>query len=292
MRKIKRTASYGPGKFVTKFLHTLEDDVVRIETSRRERKGMGPVFRKADGSALGPRTNPWIRFWAPDKLAWWTAILFLCGSTLFCYGPSLFLFPRTAWWIFTQQNCNNIYLVGSFFFTAASYLQYFQMLNAEKGPAYFSGNGALPRKKFVFFGWEPKHLAFWSCFSQFLGALFFNVDCFSAFVFSQNVLMINLSQWLPSVIGSILFVISAYLLFMEVGHGYFHIKARSISWWVAAVNLTGCLGFLVGSLLGICLPGTQPPLLGEAANAFNLQGAMGFWGSSYLMLPEMFSESV
>ncbi len=292
MKKIKHTASYGPGRFVTKFLHTLDDDVVRIETSRRERKGMGPVFRRPDGGSLGPHANPWLRFWAPDKLAWWTAILFLCGSTLFSYGPCLFLFPRTAWWVFTQQNINTIYLVGSFFFTGASYLQYFQMLNAEKGPGYFTGRGAQARKGYAFFGWEPQHLAFWSCFSQFLGALCFNVDCFCAFAFSQNYLLIDLSQWLPSVIGSILFVISAYLVFMEVGHSYFRIEARSISWWVAAVNLIGCLGFLVGSSLGISLPDTAPVFLSVSANAFNLQGALGFWGSSYLMLPEMFSESV
>ncbi len=286
-----RSEQHGPGKYVTKILCTLGNDIVRIETSRRERKGMGPVFRRPDGSPLKHAPNPWLRFWAPDKLAWWTAILFLCGSTLFCYGPALFLFPRSAWWIFTQTNINSIYLAGSFFFTAASYLQYFQMLNAEKGPAYFSGRGQVSHSGTVFWGWEPGHLAFWSCFTQLLGALCFNVDCFFAFVFSDNPLLVDFSQWLPSVIGSLLFVLSAYLLFMEVGHSYFRVRLKSLSWWVAVVNLAGCLGFLVGSILSLSTPGPAPAALTNAANAFNLQGALGFWISSYLMLPEMFSES-
>lgn len=282
---------HGPGRFVTKILQPLKNDVVRIETSRRERKGMGAVYRRNDGCSLHSCPNPWLRFWAPDKLAWWTALVFLCGSSLFAYGPALFLFPRSAWWVFNQDNINAIYLIGSFFFTAASYLQYFQMLNAEKGSAYFSPKGEQRHTPTVFFGWEPGHLAFWSCLTQVLGALCFNVDCFCAFLCTRGYLLVDISQWLPSMAGSLLFVLSAYLLFMEVGHSYFSIEARSLSWWVAAVNLAGSLGFLVGSTLGLSLPTPPSAALTNAANAFNLQGALGFWISSYLMLPEMFSDS-
>lgn len=291
MRKNGVHAS-GPGRFITKIVTRPENEWLRIETSRRDRKGMGPVYKNPAGTRIGRKCNPWLCFFAPKRLAWWIAVTFICGSSLFSYGPSLFLFPWTRFWVFRPENVNYVFLFGSFFFTTASYLQYYEMLNADKGPKYFSGQYRDRARIRIFFGWEPGHLAFWACFTQFIGTLFFNLDCFCAVYLNQGALVADLTQWLPSVIGSILFVVSAYLVFMEVGHSYFSLRIRSVSWWVAFVNLLGCLGFLVGSAMGISLPGGMAPDWTLVTRAFNLQGALGFLISSYLMIPEMFSESV
>ncbi|MGE4555952.1 MAG: hypothetical protein AB7D07_03925 [Desulfovibrionaceae bacterium] len=277
----------GAGPFVTLVSHTLPSGWVRLNASRRDRKGLGPQFIHPDGTPHCLKVgNPWLRFWAPDRLAWWVAVCFVLGSVHFTLGP---VFSISGWGLAGRARAL-WYFIGSIFFTMASYLQYLEALNAPLGPEYFGkGPGAGPsRPHWRWFGFFPKHVAFWASFPQFLGTLCFNVNCWAGLSVNQSVAAAWEKEWATGVTGSVFFLVSAWFAILEVCHTHFAFEPRNISWWVVWTNFLGCAGFLVGAILA--LPGVGSGWILCADNWFNFQGGLFFLISSYLMLPELFSE--
>jgi hypothetical protein len=99
----------------------------------------------------------------------------------------------------------------------------------------------------------------------------------------------DLVIWAPNIIGSILFLASGYLAFIETCHTHWAWKPRSISWWVVFTNLLGCMGFMASALFAIVLPGLPNIEAVTVAVLFTLLGAIGFLVGSLLMLPEAIS---
>src|SRR5689334_23681777 len=84
----------------------------------------------------------------PASAAWWTAVLFMIGSSCFALGA----FPPYARIVGATAD-GVTYFVGSIFFTTAAALQL----------------------------WQADHrIAFWASLVQFVGTLFFNRSTFQA----------------------------------------------------------------------------------------------------------------
>ena len=221
--------------------------------------------------------------WMPWKLNWWIGGIFALGSLLFAAASVLSLSPAlAARFSLETLSINAIYFAGSIPFTVAAYLQLFQAANVV--PLQIAH--AEKSERFRVFGWKPYDAGWLSCALQFVGTILFNFNTFDAMIPSLTWFEEDLVVWAPNIIGSILFLASGYLAFIETCHGYWSWQPWSISWSVVFINLLGCAGFLISALLSIFLPGPPDAAMVTLAVAFTLQGAICFLVGSLLMLPE------
>jgi hypothetical protein len=162
-------------------------------------------------------------------------------------------------------------------------LQLFQAANA---------GGFMPRSRQLqehvrWFGWRPRDIGWLSCALQFVGTLLFNVNTFDAMLPDLSWYKQDLAIWAPDLVGSILFLISGYLAFIETCHLHWAWQPDSISWWVTFTNLLGCVGFMISALFSVVLPQLTGSALVTVSLLFTLVGALGFLIGSLLMLPEI-----
>jgi hypothetical protein len=221
--------------------------------------------------------------WMPWQLNWWIGVVFAVGSFLFLLGSIFSLAPTLAQkWSLDTTAINAIFFAGSIPFTSAAYLQLFQAANAGE----LSSHGRPVPQRVVLFGWRPHDIGWLSCALQFLGTILFNINTFDAMLPGLNWLQQDLIIWAPDFNGSILFLVSGYLAFIETCHAHWAWKPASISWWVTFVNLLGCVGFMISAAFAFVLP--RSPSFDEVTVSvtFTLIGAVGFLIGSLLMLPE------
>jgi hypothetical protein len=119
-----------------------------------------------------------------------------------------------------------------------------------------------------------------------MGTVLFNINTFDAMLPSLTWFKEDLVVWAPNIFGSILFLASGYLAFIEICHGHWLWKPKSISWWVVSVNLMGCVGFMLAAPLAISLPDAQSLETVTFSVLFTLIGALHFFTRSLLMLAE------
>jgi len=214
--------------------------------------------------------------WLPRESNWWIGVLFAVGAVLFCVASVLCLLDIAA------KTANVIYFLGSLPFTLAAYLQLYQAANVDPLP---SEPGASSDRRSIV-GWRPHDIGWLSCALQFVGTVLFNFNTFDAMLPSLSWFQQDLLVWIPNFVGSILFLASGYLAWMEVSHAYWAWKIRDLSWWVTFLNLLGCAGFMVSAVLAITLPSQTPEVRVTLSVAFTLQGAVCFLMGALLMLPE------
>lgn len=214
--------------------------------------------------------------WLPQELNWWIGVLFAIGAVLFCSASILCLLDVGT------SAANVIYFLGSVPFTLAAYLQLYQAANTDPLPSEAKAVNNQP----AFFDWRPHDIGWLSCASQFAGTVLFNFNTFDAMIPSLSWFGQDLLVWIPNFIGSILFLFSGYLAFIEVGHAYWAWKPRDLSWCITFTNLLGCVGFMISAVLAIGLPGQPNPLRMTLSVAFTLQGAVCFLIGALSMLPE------
>jgi hypothetical protein len=219
----------------------------------------------------------------PGKLNWWIGIIFALGSFLFALGSILSLSPTLAKrWLLDSSQINFIFFLGSIPFTTAGYLQLFQSANAE----LLSAQGNRRLRSFVWLGWEPQNIGWLSCLLQFLGTILFNINTFDAMLPGLNWFKQDLLIWVPDFFGSVLFLSSGDLAFIETCHSHWAIKPQDISWWVTFVNLLGCVAFMISALFAF-VPRSSPSVDAVTISlSFTLIGAIAFLIGSLLMLPE------
>jgi hypothetical protein len=247
--------------------------------SRGHRKGL--PAREAEVKAVAEIL--WRCCWSPGDLNWWIGSLFAWGALLFATGGVLSLSPTLANHLsFSAVEVNAVFFLGSLPFTSAAYLQLHQSANAPQLRAKASQES---RRRLVV-GWFPRDLGWLSSALQFAGTLLFNVSTFAAMISSLTWLRQDLIIWAPDFIGSILFLASGYLAFVETCHANWAWKPASISWWVTFINLLGCIGFMVAAVFAVILPKPIPLDIETIAVAFTLQGAICFFLGSCLMLLE------
>lgn len=212
----------------------------------------------------------------PLNLNRWIGIIFAIGSSLFMLASALSLMPTLAQaWSINSTGINLTYFAGSIPFTTAAYLQLFQAANSSK---------VKQRRQLI--GWRPSDIGWLSAALQFVGTILFNFNTFDAMIPSLDWLQQDLLIWAPDIIGSVLFLASGYLAFIEVGNAYWTWQPKSRSWWCVFTNLLGCVGFMISALFAIVLPGTSSTEAATISILFTLLGAIGFLIGSLLMLPE------
>jgi len=274
----------GPWRFVTRRVFRSADGSEHVWRSRHHRKGL--LVRAA---TQGERPGPTLLrcLWMPQQPNWWIGTLFALGSLLFALASVLSLAPALARALSLDSfEINATFFAGSVPFTIAGYLQLYQAANAGE----FSPDESYAPRRRTLIGWRPYDIAWLSSALQFLGTVLFNFNTFDAMIPSLNWFQQDLVIWAPNIIGSILFLASGYLAFIETCHAHWAWKPKSISWWVVSTNLLGCVGFMISALLAIVLPGTPNIEVVHVSVFFTLFGAIGFLVGSLLMLPEMVGE--
>ena len=205
------------------------------------------------------------------------------GSFLFLVGSVLSLAPALAQkWSLQTNTINAIFFAGSIPFTTAAYLQLFQAANSGE----FSPHGKTGPRHVKLFRWHPHNIGWLSCVLQFLGTLLFNINTFDAMVPGSDWLQQDLAIWGPDFVGSVFFLASGYLAFVETCHAHFAWKAARISWWVTFINLLGCVAFMISAVFAFIPPQSPSFDALTISVTFTLAGAVWFLIGSLLMLPE------
>jgi hypothetical protein len=274
----------GPRPFVTHRVFSAADGTKRVWSSRAHRKRLRDCKAAAEqrlGEALAG--SIWRCLWMPGQLNWWIGSIFAVGSLLFAVASVLSLSPTLAEaWSLDATQVNAIFFAGSIPFTTAAYLQLFQAANASDVDP--KQEQASPRRQW--FGWRPQDIGWLSCALQFIGTILFNFNTFDAMLPSLSWFQQDLLIWAPDIIGSVLFLASGYLAFIETCHSHWAWKPTSISWWVVFTNLLGCVGFVIAALFAIFVPTVDSEAV-MLSLAFTLLGAIGFLIGSLLMLAEI-----
>lgn len=284
----------GPWPFTTWRIYIATDGSPTAWSSRHHRKNLRYFLRGTTPDFNTPEAcrQGWV--WRPDQLNWWIAIIFAAGSFLFLIASACSLFP-TFWvhWKLGSQVINGLFFAGSIPFTIAAYLQFIQAAGAATATATAEANElpGQPHSHWNQWGWHPRNIGWLSCALQWLGTVLFNANTLDAMLPGLNWFQQDLLIWVPNIVGSLLFLASGYLAFMEVGHATWSWKPSSISWWVVAVNLFGCISFLISAILAIALPDGPHPVALHYSLVFTFVGACGFLAGSLLMLPELDSTS-
>ncbi len=280
----------GPEPFVTHRLRRLPDGRDLVASSRRHRKGLRPHRVPDAESTERPRlTHPsaFRHLWAPRRLAWWIAILFAIGSALFVVGGVGATWPQSVPASLRDASVlNRVFVVGAIFFTSAAWLQWLEALNGDVAEAM--GNGA-PRS-WRWFGWRPRNLGYLASAVQLVGTVMFNFNTADAMLAGLSWEEEDLLVWAPNMLGCVCFLVASYLAYAEVSQGAASFAPRSVSWWVAVVNLLGSVAFQISALYSFTGPESAAGGALFWAGFYTAAGGLCFLVGSYLMIPELFDE--
>jgi hypothetical protein len=286
-KDVTRAVNRALGFFVTRIVEHLPDGRQRISHSRWHRKGLPPIELDSDGVALRatPTASPWLQLWAPRKLAWWIAVLFVIGSACFAIASFAAIWPQYCPAALAHSSgVNGVYFVGSIFFTVAAGLQLEEAINGDL--ADIAAPAGRDRPRWRWFAWKPRNAGYSAGLIQFVGTLLFNANTGDAMLSQLTWLREEILIWMPDVIGSICFLVSGYLAVVEVSHRFWSYQPRQLSWWIVMINLLGCVAFMVAALFAYVVPGSENLEWTWGANFFTLVGALCFFVASYLMIPE------
>ncbi|MBN7755334.1 hypothetical protein JYP46_00725 [Nitratireductor aquimarinus] len=261
------THARGPWPFITLRSFVLHGQHIVLK-SRERRKGLIRFLQHDDAPA-----------WRQPAYNWWMGLIFACGASLFMLGAALSLVHTSL----ANWQIGLVFFLGSIPFTTAAFMQNLQAANApDDAPPKAS---AAPQP-FRVIGWRPGNLGWLSTITQFVGTIAFNFNTLDAIHPLPGWYAQDLTIWLPGIVGSILFMISGYLAFMEISHGYWSYSSRDIDWWIAFSNLLGCIFFLTAGVLAFVPRGPEPGWIADVANIHLFLGATGFLVGAVLMMRE------
>ena len=202
---------------------------------------------------------------------------------MFALGAALSLFPALAVALSLKSDqINRVFFAGSIPFTTAAWLQLMQSANAGS----FADAGTDAAGKFRLFGWHPGDAGWLSCALQFAGTLLFNLNTYNAMQTGLSVQQQDIEIWLPDLFGSMLFLASGYLAFVETSHSHWVWKPELLSWRITFVNLLACVAFMVSALLSFAPSQSTESIVLTWSLFFTLVGAIGFLIGAILLLPE------
>jgi hypothetical protein len=256
------------GPFPTHVTWRTADGRIASWSSRAHRKHASKLSRP-EGSGV---------WWAPRRASWWIGVLFAVGSTCFFLGP----FPGFVELVGSGVD-GLVFFVGSIFFTSAAALQWLETINADPGPDARRG-------RFRLLAFEPHRIDWWASGIQLVGTVLFNLDTFHALQEGLDADAYDRLVWTPDALGSVCFLVSGYLAYAEVSGGYLRPHRRTLAWWIAAVNLLGCIAFGISAVAAYWVPSEGSVLDLAAANAFTAFGGLCFLIGAVLLLPESAAE--
>ena len=255
----------GPPGFVT-FRSFVRHGRRVIWRARQSRKGL----LRDPGVALIPR-------WQRPAYNWWTAACFAAGSLLFMLGATLSLVPTPL----SGVQIAIVFFLGSIPFTVGGFLQNLQAANATGFSPSAPASGRVQ-----LLGWHPHSLGWLSTITQFGGTVAFNFNTFDAIHPSVGWQLQDITIWVPGMIGSVLFLVSAYLAFMETSHGFWSWKPGALDWRIVAINLLGCVFFMTAGIASYIPAGQEPVWIGDLVNVHLWLGAACFLIVALLMMRE------
>lgn len=272
--------STGPWPFITRHVLNHQDGKRTVLRSRSHRKHL--IERKID-AANKLLTIVLRGLWMPGHLNWWIGSLFASGAFLFALGSVFVLVPEwSRFFGLNESEVNVVFFAGSIPFTLAAYLQLYQSANSGE----FSPHGNTAPKRRQFLGWKPHSAGWISCALQFMGTILFNFNTFDEILPELTRVQQDLLIWVPNITGSVLFLASGYLAFIETCHAHWSWKPGNLSWWVTFINLAGCAAFLISALFAF-VPSQDPGFdVATVSVIFTLMGALAFFTGSLLMLCE------
>lgn len=290
----------GPWPFVTlrHFEHELGHHHVWAARPHRKQLRRGGSIGLRVGHTLA-HPEHWL--FRPERLNWWIGTVFCVGAFLFALGGTLSLWPALAEMLGITR-INAVFFMGSIPFTTAAYLQLFQAANMPSqtesssrpnSPTDPAESQSLNRQtahrstnhRVRFFGWFPSHPGWLSCALQFPGTVLFNFNTFDAMLPGLGTLGEEMLIWVPNLLGSILFLASGWLAWVETCHAHFAWRPSRLPWQIALWNLMGCVSFMAAAILAVVLMDGSV-WLPRLATFFTLTGGVCFFVGSFLMLPE------
>jgi hypothetical protein len=213
----------------------------------------------------------------PARLNALIAVLFMVGSACFVLGSV----PAYANAVGGTAD-GVTYFVGSIFFTSASFCQLVQaqspaMTSVEALRHDTAGPVRLR-------GWLPHDRGWLAAATQFPGTLFFNVSTLVALAHNITVQQEDQHVWRPDFFGSTLFLVASAFAIAALGVGL-AVRAGSVAWWIAWVNMLGSVLFMWSALASYVLPSTGDLIDVRASVLGTLLGAVCFLVGAALMLP-------
>jgi hypothetical protein len=245
----------GAGPFTTRLSWRLPEGANVIWESRLARKREALLVRRPGDTAgthvqAETATLIWLR-----RLNALAAGAFIIGGALFALGAAVSQFGSGD-----PTQSASIYFAGGLFFNAGGYVSLLQVVNT---PRHDGATGSLVTARWRWWSYEPLRLDWLSAFSLFVGTLAFGVNLLDSFLQGLTVHQVNRLIWAPEVIGCVLFLISGHLAFAELCHRSLPcLRARSLGWWVVAVNQFGSALFMIAALAAF-----TRPTIGSLVNA-------------------------
>jgi hypothetical protein len=254
------------GTFTTHVTYQRTDGVPVEWSSRSHRKHASLLSRVR---RRGERVHR-----AARHASWWIAVLFAAGSVCFLVAPMPWFFDLVS-----ATTDALVFFVGSLLFTSAATLQWLETINADPGPGDRAG-----RLKVVTF--EPRRIDWWSSGVQLVGTVFFNFTTFRALQTSVESSSYDQLVWRPDALGSICFLVSGYLAYVEVSGRLWSWPKRTLESRIVTVNLLGCVAFGIAAIASYVVPSTDAMISTGVTNLFTSLGAFGFLVGAVLLLPE------
>jgi hypothetical protein len=174
------------------------------------------------------------------------------------------------------------YVVGSVFFTSASFCQLLQ----ANTPAMTEVDAQSQdrRTPVRWWAWLPHDKAWLAAATQFPGTVFFNVTTTAALVTYSSSRDENQHVWRPDVFGSTLFLISSWYAVRALGRTSFAAQVRTLPGGIAWLNMLGSILFGISAIGAYVLPSGS--LVDDTADvAGTLLGAACFLAGAALMFP-------
>ena len=229
----------------------------------------GPRARKHRSRLSHPRPGREHVLWAPHRASWWISVLFMAGSLCFLFGPLPFFVNLVG-----EQADARVFFVGSLLFTSAAALQWLETVNTPAG------------RSVRVVSWEPHRNDWWSSGVQLAGTLFFNATTFRALSTAVDSPSYDKVVWRPDAFGSVCFLVSGYLAYVEVTRGLRHRPPHTLEGTIVAVNLAGCVAFGISAVAGYVLPSTGSAVALAVSAGTTSLGALAFLVGAALLLPE------
>jgi hypothetical protein len=134
--------------------------------------------------------------------------------------------------------------------------------------------------------WAPRHLGWAACAVQLAGTLWFNISTGHAIDVDLTAKMADARVWRPDALGSIAFLVASTLAWIEVCHGAWAWRPRSLAWWITVANLIGSIAFGVSAVASYVVPSTDSVRSVELSNLGTFVGALCFLAGALLLMPE------
>jgi hypothetical protein len=180
------------------------------------------------------------------------AVAFGVGSACFFIGP----FPGYAQLVGARAD-GVTFFVGSVFFTAGGALQTIAAFGRRRER-------------------DAGRAAWWAALVQSAGTLFFNASTFHALATAFSNPSYNRLVWRPDAFGSLCFLASGTIAYSASPRRGVLPQRGGRGWWMASVNLLGCIFFGISAIAGYVVPSTGSVLSLAAANWNTSLGAACF----------------